>query len=158
MKNIIFVFVCLIFSLIISGCQETETHGAHQQTADEEVKAPRVEIQAKEHVNKNETVPITANVYYGEDLVDDAKVTFEIKHGDASEKVEAKLIDAGTYKIDYLFKEDGTYQVIAHTDVKDYHTMPVKEIQVGEGTTIKSTETEHQQHQETENEHHHDDK
>ncbi|WP_197089692.1 FixH family protein [Bacillus sp. SA1-12] len=157
MKNVIFIITCMICVLIISGCQESETHGAHQQTADEEVKAPKVEIQVKEHVNKNETTPITATVYYGEDLVDDAKVTFEIKLGDESEKVDAKLADTGTYTAEYLFKEDGAYQVIAHTDVKDYHTMPVKEIQVGEGTSLKSTEDEHQNHQETEADHHHDD-
>ena len=131
MKNKMIACSFLIFLFIISGCQESNDQTA-PQTTEEEVKAPRVEIIADDHVNKNEDVQIAANVYYGEELVDDAEVTFEIKLGEESEEVEAKLVDTGTYEIDYLFKEDGTYQVIAHTDVKSYHTMPKMDIQVGD--------------------------
>ncbi|MGM0875000.1 MAG: FixH family protein [Bacillota bacterium] len=144
MKSIMIACLLIIFSFILSGCQESDDHKNHQAAAEDEVKAPRVEIIAKEHVNKAEKVPISANVYYGEELVDDAKVTFEIKLGDDSEKIKAKLVDKGTYKIDYLFKEDGTYQVTAHTNVKSYHTMPTKDIQVGEGLkATKHAEVDH---------------
>src|SRR4051812_35106804 len=106
MKNKMIACSFMIFLFILSGCQESNDQTA-PQTTEEEVKAPRVEIIADDHVNKNEDVQIAANVYYGEELVDDAEVTFEIKLGEESEEVEAKLVDTGTYEIDYLFKEDG---------------------------------------------------
>jgi YtkA-like len=157
MKNKMIACSVLILFLIISGCQESNDQSA-SQTAEEEVKAPRVEIIADDHVNKNEDVQIAANVYYGEELVDDAEVTFEIKLGEESEKVAAKLVDTGTYKIDYLFKEDGTYQVIAHTDVKSYHTMPKMDIQVGEGGSVamvtEEYEGDHEHANHAEGDHH----
>ncbi|MCM3650847.1 FixH family protein [Metabacillus litoralis] len=142
MKNKMVAYSFLIFMFILSGCQESNNQ-IGPQTTEEEVKAPRVEIMAEDHVNKNEDVQIAAHVYYGEELVDDAEVTFEIKLGEESEEVEAKLVDTGTYKIDYSFKEDGTYQVIAHTDVKSYHTMPKMEILVGEADSGATVREEH---------------
>jgi hypothetical protein len=153
MKKIMIAYSILIFSFLVSGCQEWDDHKEHQTTKEEEIKAPRVEIIANEHVNKAEEVQIVANVYFGEELVDDAEVTFEIKLVDKSEKVEAKLVDTGTYEIDYIFKENGTYQVTAHTNVKSYHTMPTMDIQVGEGTTAMTAE-EHED-ESTESDHHH---
>jgi ABC-type nickel/cobalt efflux system permease component RcnA len=163
MKNGIITCFFIFLSLVLSGCQESANHQEHQVASEEEVKAPKVEIIASEHVNKNEEVPIAAKVYYGEDLVDDAEVTFEIKLGDVSEKIEAKLIETGTYGINYQFKEDGTYKITAHTNVESYHTMPSLDIQVGEGSkaTItdkndeKESENEHQHHEQTEAGHHH---
>lgn len=146
----------IIFSFILSGCQESDDHKNHQAAAEDEVKAPRVEIIAKEHVNKAEKVPISANVYYGEELVDDAEVTFEIKLGNDSEKIEAKRVDKGTYKIDYFFKEDRTYQVIAHTNVKSYHTMPSKDIQVGSSKATTTKEHKDDDNMTSEGEHEHD--
>lgn len=151
-KGYISCFI-LFFAFLLVGCQESEDHKDHQVAAEEEVKIPKVEIIADEQVNKNEDVPIAANVYYGKELVDDAEVIFEIKLGEQSEKVEAKLIGNGEYKIDYQFKEDGTYSVTAHTNVKSYHTMPTKDIVVGSGTNAKETTNEP-----NEGEHHHEEK
>jgi hypothetical protein len=163
MKNGIITCSFIFLSFVLSGCQESDNHQEHQVASEEEVKAPKVEIIASKHVNKNEEVQIAAKVYYGEDLVDDAEVTFEIKLGEVSEKIEAKLIETGTYGINYQFKEDGTYKITAHTNVKSYHTMPTLDIQVGEGlaATItdknneKESENEHQHHEQTEAGHQH---
>ena len=129
----------LLLAFLLTGCQGSEDHNDHQVAGEEEVKIPKVEIIANEQVNKNEDVTIAANVYYGEELVDDAEVIFEMKLGEQSEKVEAKLIDDGKYEINYQFKEDGTYSVTAHTNVKSYHTMPTKDIVVGSGENAKET-------------------
>lgn len=147
----------VVFSIILSGCQESDSHKDHTTTETEEVKAPHVDILAKEHVKKGEEVQIGAHVYYGEELVDDAEVQFEIQKGDHSEKIDAKLVDKGTYEINYLFKEDGTYQVTAHTNVKEYHTMPTIDIQVGEGQTAATAE-ENDEEQPSHNSDHHDSK
>ncbi|WP_226670253.1 FixH family protein [Metabacillus litoralis] len=152
MKKLLIVSSLVV---LLSGCQESaenngQSEDAKTETEELEVKAPKVEIIADEHVNKNEEVSIVAKVYYGGNLVDDAEVTFEIKsETKESEKIDAEFIDDGQYKISYQFKEDGLYDVTAHTNVKSYHTMPTKTIQVGEGTSKESTH-----HENTSNENH----
>ncbi|MFC0274234.1 FixH family protein [Metabacillus herbersteinensis] len=165
-------FILLTFLSALVACGQNNENST---SAEQEVKAPRAEIISKEHVNKEEEVHIQAKVYYGEELADDANVMFEIKNGDESTEIDADLEDKGTYAIHHQFKEDGLYQVIAHTDVENYHTMPSKEIQVGEvavngeekhqsekdneehhhGEGSESAQQNHQHDEATENEHHH---
>lgn len=142
-----FLFVTLL-AILLGGCQESAEHiGQNEETnagtEDIEVKAPKVEIIANEHVSRNEDISIVANVYYGEELVDDAEVTFEIIDEEKkSEKVDADFIGDGQYQIMYVFPANGIYDVTAHTNVKNYHTMPTKAIQVGESTGNNSTKKE----------------
>ncbi|TXC90306.1 hypothetical protein FS935_14735 [Metabacillus litoralis] len=159
-----FLFVTFL-AVLLSGCQESDEHNRQSEatkaeTEDIEVKAPKVEIISKEHVSRNEDISIVANVYYGEELVDDAEVTFEIKDEEKkSEKVEADFIGDGQYKITYQFLENGLYNVTAHTNVKSYHTMPTKAIQVGEGGANESTNqegnTSHHEEHDDQGEHQH---
>jgi PBP1b-binding outer membrane lipoprotein LpoB len=135
MKLKLMISTLMISALFASGCQQSTEHQHTNHSEEAEVKAPKVEILAKEHTNPNQQETISANVYYGEELVDDAEVTFEIKKGEEeSEKILAELTDTGTYSVNYTFDEPGVYQVTAHTNVKGYHTMPTTAIQVGEGT------------------------
>lgn len=146
----------IVFLIFMSGCQGSDNEKGNNAAEAEEVKAPRVEIVANEHVNKGEKVPISAQVYYGEELVDDAEVTFEIALGENnSEEIDAKLVGKGTYEINYIFNEDGAYKVTAHTNVKSYHTMPSVDIQVGEGKTAATTQDEQADHSSNNNEHSH---
>lgn len=129
------ISILAISALLAAGCQQSSEHQHTNHSEEVEVKAPKVEILANVHTNTNQEETISANVYYGEELVDDAEVTFEIKKGEEeSEKILAELTDTGTYSIDYIFADPGVYQVTAHTNVKGYHTMPTIDIQVGEGT------------------------
>jgi hypothetical protein len=153
MKNRIITCSFIFLALVLSGCQDSDNHQEHQVASEEVVKAPKVEIIVSKHVKKNEEVPIAAKVYYGEDLVDDADVTFEIKLGDDSEEIKAKLLETGTYGVTYQFKEDGAYKITAHTNVESYHTMPSLDIQVGEGSS--ATITDNNDVKESQNEHHH---
>lgn len=135
MKLKIVISALAISLLLAAGCQQSFEHQHTNHSEEVEVKAPKVEILANVHTNPNHQETISANVYYGEELVDDAEVTFEIKKGEEeSEKILAELTDTGTYSIDYIFADPGVYQVTAHTNVKGYHTMPTIDIQVGEGT------------------------
>lgn len=148
MKQYIQWLFVFILALLISGCGQAEDHSNHQVGEDGELKEPKVEIKVTEKANKGETVPISATVYYGDELVDDAKVTFEIKRGEASEEIEAELGKKGTYEIKYQFVEDGTYTIIAHTDVRKIHTMPQTTIQIGDGddTSTQEESDEHEAH------------
>ncbi|APH03995.1 FixH family protein [Bacillus weihaiensis] len=154
MKMKVLLTIAITGMLLLTGCQnkdeETNSHSVHEDSSDV-VKTPKVEIIGSEHVDPNKEATIGANVYYGEDLVDDAEVTFEITDpAGASEKIEAALIENGYYEVTYTFIENGIYEVIAHTNVKSYHTMPKMTVQVGEGHSEKG-EVE----RESGHEHHH---
>ncbi|MDQ0231141.1 FixH family protein [Metabacillus malikii] len=155
MKKRLLVFLLLLLGMVVfTACQESEDHNKHETNSqDDEVLAPRVEIVVAEKAEKNQDVPIAAKVYYGEELVDDAEVRFEIKRNDESEEIDAKLAETGTYEITYQFKEDGIYTIIAHTDVRKIHTMPSTDIQIGE--IDEAMKKEHEDAQ-TNNGTHHD--
>src|SRR5699024_12157386 len=80
---------------------------------------------------------LEAYVTYGDEAVPDAdEVDFEIWEmcdKDNSEHETPTNNDDGTYTLEYTFEEDGIYEVYAHTTAHDMHTMPKKEIKVGEG-------------------------
>lgn len=126
---------------IVSGCSGQEA------APDPEVKVVEVEILADEKGEVNETIPIEAKVTYGDELVEDAEVTFELINGEKKERIAAKGEGKGIYHIDKTFTEEGTYAVIAHTNAKSMHTMPKIHIQVGDKVTVNA-ENEEVNHEE----------
>jgi ribosomal protein L21 len=131
---------------VMSGCSQQEAK------TEPEVKVVEVQILADEKAKINETIPIEAKVTYGDELVEDAEVTFEIVNGENKERIQAKGKGEGIYHIDKTFEKEGTYEVIAHTNAKGMHTMPRTNIQIGEnasGNVSKQAEQEasaHKQH------------
>lgn len=126
---------------ILSGCGEEEA------ASEPEIKVVEVNILAEEKAEVNETMPIEAKVTYGDELVEDAEVTFELINGENKERIEAKGEGKGIYHIDKTFTEEGTYEVIAHTNAKSMHTMPKMHIQVGDKVTMNA-ENEEMDHEE----------
>lgn len=151
----LFLGLSLVLGIsIISGCQnQSKAHeSSHQLNDTGEIKAPKVEIIANEHVDKGLQETIVASVKYGEEFVDDAEVVFEIKKDEeGSEKIPAELVEKGEYSINYTFKSDGMYQVIAHTNAKGYHIMPLIQIHVGESEGsakhVERSESTHHDHE-----------
>ncbi|PMC36954.1 hypothetical protein CJ195_12915 [Bacillus sp. UMB0899] len=149
-----FVGISLVLGLSISsGCQnqsqanESDTKLNNQDTTSE-VLAPEVQIMAEKQVEKGQKETISAIVTLGEEFVDDADVVFEIKHDEDSKKITANFVENGEYVIDYTFESDGQYEIIAHTNAKDYHIMPSMQLQVGDPVESpqvdeKSETTEH---------------
>jgi len=87
----------------------------------------------EEAIDTGETVELLANVTYGDDIETDAVVKFEVwLSGDEenSETFEATNNDDGSYTANYTFEDAGTYEMYAHTDAQDMHTMPKKEVVV----------------------------
>lgn len=90
-----------------------------------------VEFTVPEKAQAGDTVELHAFVTYGDEDVLDAVVRFEVWNvydEDNSEIIEATNNNDGSYTIDYTFEEPGTYEMYAHTDARDLHTMPKKQI------------------------------
>ncbi|MFC3886164.1 FixH family protein [Bacillus songklensis] len=131
---------------VMSGC------GQPKAEKEPDVKVVEVQILADEKGKINETMPIEAKVTYGDEVVEDAEVTFELINGNEKERIQAVGQGEGIYHIEKAFKKEGTYEIIAHTNAKGMHTMPRTEIQIGENTAedvSKPAEQEssaHEQH------------
>lgn len=90
-----------------------------------------VEFTVPETAAAGDTVELHAFVTYGDENVTDATVKFEVwevNDEDNSDMLEAENNGDGSYTIDYTFEEAGTYEMYAHTDAHDLHTMPKKQV------------------------------
>lgn len=94
-----------------------------------------VEFTVPETAKVGEPVELHAFVTYGDEDVVDAVVRFEVWEvgdEDNSETIEAENHNDGSYTIEYTFDKPGTYEMYAHTDAHDLHTMPKKQIVIEE--------------------------
>ena len=90
-----------------------------------------VEFTVPESAEVGETVELHAFVTYGDEDVTDAKFVFEIwevEDRENSVKIDGENHGDGSYTIEYVFEEPGTYEMYAHTDAHDLHTMPKKQV------------------------------
>lgn len=96
-----------------------------------------VEFEIPETLDVGETLKLEAVVTYGEETVTDAdEVVFEVwekDDQDNSEMIEAENNEDGTYTAETSFDDDGIYEMYAHTTARAMHTMPKREVVVGEG-------------------------
>lgn len=109
-----------------------------------------VEFIVPETADVGETVELKAIVTYGDEPVTDAdEVQFEVWETgkqDESDKIDAENHKDGTYTIDYTFEHDGVFEMYAHTTAHDLHTMPKKELTVGEGGNDDHEDHDHGDH------------
>ncbi|MEC3883831.1 FixH family protein [Halobacillus sp. HZG1] len=134
------VLLSIIFLLVISAC--SSNNNEQDSTAAEEnnkvAEIPEVQVNFEhEPLPANDDTTIQAIVTQGGEPVPDAEyVEFEIWYSeegqDSSDTIKAKHTEDGVYTINYSFDKEGTYQVIAHTQVGDLHTMPQNEVAVGQ--------------------------
>lgn len=105
--------------------------------ADDELKMLDVEFEVPETAEVDETITLKATVTYGDDPVTDPyQMDFEVwerGNRDAGDWIEANNHKDGTYTTEVTFDHDGIYEMYAHTTAHDLHTMPHREIIVGEG-------------------------
>ncbi|WP_163970414.1 FixH family protein [Oceanobacillus halotolerans] len=136
-KTWILFFVLLCFTFLVA-CGDTNEE-TEQDSDDDELKVLEVDFQVPESAEAGETVELKAVVTYGGELVEDAdEVEFEYweqGNEDDSTMVESTNNEDGTYTAEVTFDRDGVYEMYAHTTAKDMHTMPIKEITIGDGTT-----------------------
>ena len=136
-KFLLFILLLILMSACSESNDENNTSAQNDQT-NAAAELPEVEVEFEhEPIPINKETTLKAKVTQGDEPVPDAEyVEFEIWNSqegqDASEKIEAEHVESGTYEIQYTFNKEGTYQVITHTQVDDLHTMPQKEVTVGQ--------------------------
>ncbi len=121
-----------------------------------EVKAPEmleVELTVSETVDINETVEMKAYVTQGEEEIEDAdEVVFEV--WEEGKKSDSEMIDSvneksGIYTAETSFEHEGLFHVQVHVTANGLHTMPLKEVVVGDGGNYdEQAEPDHHYHTE----------
>src|SRR5690625_2695113 len=90
-----------------------------------------------ETLEVSETLVLEAVVTYGDEPVIDAdEVEFEVwERGkrDEADWLDSQNNEDGTYTAEVTFDADGIYEMYAHTTAEGLHTMPKREVIVGEG-------------------------
>lgn len=139
--------VSLLFLFVACGSDDDEANDEL-----DELLALEVEFNVPETADVGEEVQLEAIVTYGDDDVTDAsQMDFEIwERGkeNESETIEATNHEDGTYTIEYTFEQDGIYEMYAHTTARQLHTMPLREITIGEGGEYDDDDHEHGFHTE----------
>src|SRR5699024_714144 len=106
-----------------------------------------VEFEVPETLEVGETLTLEAVVTYNDELVKDAdEVVFEVwEKGkqDESENLDSKNNGDGTYTAEVTIDQDGIYEMYAHTTAKGLHTMPKREVIVGEGGEYEEEHDDH---------------
>lgn len=124
-------------SIILTALLLTVLVACDEEDNDDELAVLEVNFDVPENADVDETITLEALVTYGEEKVTDAdEVVFEVweqGHEDDSEMIDAVNHEDGTYTAEVTFDEDGIFEMYAHTTARDMHTMPKKEIIVGEG-------------------------
>ncbi|WP_082235034.1 FixH family protein [Halobacillus massiliensis] len=134
MRKVIFL---LIISIVLSACGTTENEEKNETIAEDELFNPEVEVKFEEEpLPVGEEAAVQAVVTSNDTVIEDADyVKFEIWNDadgqDSSETIEAEHTGNGVYEISYSFEKPGNYQVIAHTQARNIHTMPQVEVQAG---------------------------
>lgn len=133
------ISILLLFSLplfILAACGEDNTEG-DIDTDLSELKQLEVALDVTEEADINETVEMNAAVTHGDEDVDDAdEVVFEVweeSDQDNSEMIDSTNNDDGSYSAETTFDHDGLFHIQSHVTARETHTMPEKEVTVGDG-------------------------
>ncbi|TFJ91796.1 FixH family protein [Lentibacillus salicampi] len=138
MKKNIWTIMIILALTLLAACGGND----NENTANEGSEEPavlEVEFELPETANVGETIEPKATVTYGEEMVKDAEfVRFEYweqGHEDDSTTVDATNNEDGTYTAEISIDQDGVYEMYAHTQAREMHTMPKKAVTVGEGSS-----------------------
>lgn len=123
------LFALVIGALVACGGNDEGNDGLN----DDDFVILEVDFTVPETAEVGEPVELHAFVTYGDEDVTDAKVVFEIWEEEDEEMEDSVKFDAenhgdGSYTIEHVFEEPGTYEMYAHTDAHNMHTMPLKSI------------------------------
>lgn len=126
----------MTFLILLVACKEKDELDG--------LKLLEVDFEAPEIAEVDETVTLKAFVTYGDDPVTDARqMDFEVwERGkrDEGEWIKGKNHKDGTYTAEVTFDRDGIFEMYAHTTAHDLHTMPHREIIVGDGGEYEDIE------------------
>lgn len=132
MKNKIWLITLVFIVTVFAAC----SNDSEEVDESEELKMLDVDFELPETADVGEAVELKATVTYGDDDVIDAEqMEFEYwKDGDKDNStfVDGENNEDGTYTAEVSFEEEGVYEIYAHTTAESLHTMPKKEIEVGD--------------------------
>jgi hypothetical protein len=110
-----------------------------------------VKLTVTEQVEVDGTIKMAAVVTQGDDKVDDAdEVEFEVwEEGkkDDSVKIESTNDKDGMYTAETSFDHDGLFHVQVHVTARGLHTMPKKEVTVGNGGNYEEATKGEEEHE-----------
>src|SRR5699024_10743184 len=81
----------------------------------------------------------------------DAEVVFEYwEQGNEEDSINVDAVnnEDGTYTAEIDFYHDGAFEMYAHTDAKELHTMPKKAVAVGDAKVDENAEEQEHHHAE----------
>lgn len=143
MKRYIWWLLIVSISITLAACSGNNSTTDDTDTS-EELHELLVDFEVPESADVDETVELKAVVTYGDEKVKDAdEVAFEFwEHGhkDDSTTIEAKNNEDGTYTAEIAFEHDGAFEIYAHTTARDLHTMPKKNIAIGDATADENAD------------------
>ncbi|MFD1735560.1 FixH family protein [Bacillus salitolerans] len=151
----------LLLIVVIVGCNADNNDDASSQESLDMPAILEVEIKiSPEDPVPGENVRVQAVVSQGGEPVEDAsEVKFEVWEMSETEHEMIKVVHIinGIYEMNKIFKEDGTYNIVAHVTARDQHNMPKKEILVGSPEEQSEDPKTDPTHSHDEHAHHHAD-
>lgn len=149
MKKMRGLFLTVFVLVMLAACGNNEQP---VNKSDEMPQPLQVDLTVTEQVEVNGAVNMAALVTQGDEKVEDAsEVVFEI--WEEGKKEESSKIDAvnekeGMYTAETSFDHDGLFHVQVHVTARDMHTMPLKEVTVGNGGHYEDEEAPDHAHAE----------
>ena len=151
MKRKIGLFILIVVLGALTACGKGK-----EEEVPTEVKAPEmleVELTVSETADVDETVEMKAFVTQGDEKIEDAdEVVFEV--WEEGKKSDSEMIDTvnekgGIYTAEKSFDHDGLFHVQVHVTANGIHSMPLKEVVVGDGGNYdEQPEPDHHYHTE----------
>jgi hypothetical protein len=151
LKRKIGLFILIVVLGALAACGNGK-----EEEVPTEVKAPEmleVELTVSETAAIDETVEMRAFVTQGDEEIDNAdEVVFEV--WEEGKKSDSEMIDSvhekgGIYTAETSFEHEGLFHVQVHVTANGLHTMPLKEVVVGDGGSYdEQAEPDHHYHTE----------
>lgn len=139
MKKLKVIIGFLLLIGLLAACSSND-ESEETDSLEDELPTLDVDFKVPETADLNETVNLTALVTYDDHPEENAEVVFEIWESgkeDDSEMLDGENEGDGNYTLDYTFDNEAVYEMYAHTDAEGLHTMPKKEIVVGNASAEK---------------------
>lgn len=146
----------MLVGIMVAGLAACGKAQEPEVSEPEEILPLDVALTVTEQAEVGEAVKMEALVTQGEEKIEDAdKVVFEV--WEEGKKDDSVMIDStnekeGKYTAETKFDHDGLFHIQVHVDARGLHTMPKKEVTIGEGGHYEEA---HDEHAAEEHEHEH---
>lgn len=129
----------VLMTVLLTACGQGDAETNTSEVDEEMAVLPIVvDLTVPETGESDEAIQLFTTVTHDEKKVDDAdEVEYEIWEEGKKEdswKVQSNQSSDGIYEGEATFDHNGLYHVQVHVTARDMHTMPLKEITIGEGT------------------------